>query len=77
MPTPTKCRRAKLKSRITKFAVTAATIAAAYSVLRWMDTRHARLLPQPRKALESWENEGGTLSSPPNRIGMDISQVPS
>jgi hypothetical protein len=47
------------------------------AVLRWMDERYTRLPRHPRKALESWENEGGTLSSPPNRIGADISQVPS
>jgi hypothetical protein len=58
-------------------AAAAATLAASWTVLRWIDGRYARLARQPRKALESWENEGGTLTSLPNRIGADISQVPS
>jgi hypothetical protein len=65
-----------LNRTVFRFAALAATLAASWAVLRWVDGR-ARLSVHPRKALESWENEGGTLSLPGRRIGADISQVPS
>ena len=66
-----------MNKTVITFAAAAATLAASWAVLRWIDGRYARLPRHARKALESWENEGGTLSSPARRIGVDITQVPS
>lgn len=53
----------------------AATTAASWAVKRWLDHRYTRIATRKaHKPVETWENEGGSLS--PHQVAIETSQVP-
>ena len=56
-------------------AIAAATSLASWAVTRWLDRRAAsRRARAPKRAVETWENEGGALA--PYAVHPETSQVP-
>lgn len=63
-----------MQSLVRAAAIAAVTSLASWALKRYLDRRaYSRLARAPRRAVETWENEGGALA--PYSIHPETSQV--
>ena len=48
-----------------RIVAAAAITVAIWGITRWLEQRSARMPAAPHNPTETWENEGGAVSSPP------------
>jgi len=63
-----------MRSLLKAAVLAAVATTASWAVKQWLDSRYSRKPRAPRREINTWEDEGGSLA--PQSVAVETSQVP-